>query len=278
MAKFSGAAMMVTGGFLLLERLIHATQQGWAQGRAESRNRIGRTPMDAIELQRTYLDLTTAHIADAVMRLGIPVRQAPGGIRPLWDDIHMVGRVLPARHHGSVDVFLEAFQQASPGDILVVDNGGRDDEACVGDLVTLEARNAGLAGIVIWGRHRDSRELRGIRLPIFSCGALPAGPQRLDEQEPDTLRSARVGEHSVTSAEFVGGDDDGVLFLPLQRAAEIAEVATTIRDTERNQAARMNAGVSLREQARFVDHLSSRDRDGITFRQHLRSVGGAVEV
>ena len=27
---------------------------------------------------------------------------------------------------------------AAPGDVLVVDNGGRLDEACVGDLVALE--------------------------------------------------------------------------------------------------------------------------------------------
>ena len=30
------------------------------------------------------------------------------------------------RHEGSVDVFLEAFQRAADGDVLVVDNGGRE--------------------------------------------------------------------------------------------------------------------------------------------------------
>jgi regulator of RNase E activity RraA len=42
------------------------------------------------------------------------------------------------------------------GDVLVVDNGGRLDEACVGDLVALEAKHAGVAGIAIWGLHRDT--------------------------------------------------------------------------------------------------------------------------
>ncbi|MCD2442767.1 RraA family protein [Agromyces sp. SYSU K20354] len=233
--------------------------------------------MDAVELQRTYLDLTTPHVADAIMRLGIPVRQAPAGIRPIWLNTHVVGRARPARHVGSVDVFLEAFERSEPGDVLVVDNAGREDEACVGDLVALEARNAGLAGIVIWGLHRDSRELRDIRLPVFSRGTLPGGPQRLDDQEADALTAARFGMHTVTAEDFVLGDDDGVLFLPFDRAAEIAALATTIRDTERHQAARMNLGTGFREQARFTEFLAARDRDGTTFRQHLRSIGGAIE-
>lgn len=44
----------------------------------------------------------------------------------------------------------------------------RLDEACVGDLVTLEAKGEGITGIVIWGLHRDSQELREIGLPLFS--------------------------------------------------------------------------------------------------------------
>ncbi|ALN64145.1 demethylmenaquinone methyltransferase [Lysobacter antibioticus] len=234
--------------------------------------------MESVQLQRTYLDLTTPHVADACMRLGIPVRCAPAGMRPLWGDTHLVGRVRPARHYGSVDVFLEAIGLATPGDVLVVDNGGREDEACVGDLVTLEVSRANLSGIVIWGLHRDSAELRAIRLPIFSMGALPVGPQRLDAQDADALASATCGQHTVGIEDFVLGDGDGVLFIPLNRAAEVAEVAAAIRDTERRQAARMRLGTTLRQQSRFDEYLAARHTHGkLTFRQHLRAIGGEVE-
>jgi regulator of RNase E activity RraA len=53
-------------------------------------------------------------------------------------------------------VFLEALGSAGYGDVLVVDNGGRADEACVGDLVVLEAQAAGVSGMVVWGLHRDT--------------------------------------------------------------------------------------------------------------------------
>jgi regulator of RNase E activity RraA len=234
--------------------------------------------MDPLVLQRTYLDLTTPHVADACMRLGIAVRLAPSALRPVWSGTHFVGRVCPARHYGSVDVFLEAIETAERGDVLVVDNGGRMDEACVGDLVTLEASLAGMAGVVIWGLHRDTVELKAIRLPMFSLGTLPVGPQRLDPRETEALVSATCGATLVTAEDFALGDDDGVLFIPLKRAAEVAEVATAIRDTERYQAARMRLGKSFREQARFDTYLQSRLTDPEqTFRQHLRAFGGEIE-
>ena len=233
--------------------------------------------MDARTLHTTFSDLTTAHVADACLRLAVPVRCAPASVRPVWGGIHVVGRARPARHVGSVDVFLEALEHAAPGDVLVVDNDGRTDEACVGDLVALEAAHAGLAGIVIWGLHRDTGQLRAIDVPVFSLGAYPNGPERLDAQPPDALTRASCGAHTVTADDVVLADDDGVVFLAADRAAQVAEVAARIRDTERRQAARMRLGTSLRQQTSFGDYLRARDRDGITFRQHLRSLDAAIE-
>src|SRR5690242_13873191 len=142
--------------------------------------------------------LSTPLVADACVRVGVPLRVAPPGIGAVIPGQRIAGRALPARHYGSVDVFLEAFSGAAHGDVLVVDNGGREDEACVGDLVVLEAQAAGVGGVTVWGRHRDTAELTQIALPVFSYGRCPAGPVRLDEQEPSALASARFGAFLVT--------------------------------------------------------------------------------
>ena len=234
--------------------------------------------MDQQDLRKRFVTLTTAHLADACIRAGLPVRCAPAPMSAVEPGDRLLGRACPARHLGSVDIFLEAFEGAEPDDVLVVDNGGRLDEACVGDLVVLEAEAAGLTGIVIWGLHRDTADIRAIGLPVFSLGAISTGPLSLRDRPAGVLESATVGDHVVSREDLVLGDDDGVLFVPAAEAENLFAIAERIRDTERAQADRIRAGVSLREQVGFAAYLAARrENPSLTFREHLRSLGGAVE-
>ena len=229
-----------------------------------------------MDLRQRFETLTTAHIADACVRAELPVRCL--GLRSVGDGDKVVGRVLPARHAGSVDVFLEAYESAEPGDVLVVDNGGRLDHACVGDLIVQEALTAGLAGVVIWGLHRDTADVRAIGLPVFSLGSLPTGPLRVEERPADALASARMGEWVVDPTDLVLGDHDGVVFVPAAHAEDLFQLAEGIRDKERRQAELIRGGRSLRSQVGFDGFLARRaENPALTFREHLRRVGGVVE-
>lgn len=220
--------------------------------------------------------LTTAHVADACLRLRLVPRCVL--LRPLVEGTSLFGKAVPVRHYGSVDVFLEAITTASPGTVLVVDNAGRLDEGCIGDLVSLEAKSAGISGIVIWGCHRDTAEIRNLGLPLFSLGAFAVGPVRLDPRGEDAFESAKVGAHSIDARDFVVADDDGVLFVPSHRLGEIAQEAKQIRDTERAQAAMAHAGRSLRSQFQFKEYLEARALDpALTFREHLQTLGAKIE-
>ena len=77
---------------------------------------------------------------------------------------------------------------------------------------------------------------------------------------------------------MVFGDDDGVLFVAAKRVEEVLAMASQIWQTEREQARRIKAGETLRQQTAFDEFLARRAADSsYTFRRHLRRIGGAIE-
>ena len=221
-------------------------------------------------------ELSTAAIADACVLTGVSLRAAPASISLQTGMVTAIaGPARAVKHLGSVDVFLEAISLAAAGDVLVVDNGSRSHEGCIGDLVALEAAQAGIAGIVIWGRHRDTRQIAEIGLPLWSEGSVPTGPVEL-RRLADSL--VRVGDSIVASGDLVVADADGVVFVDQADVERVVARAEVVAERERNQATLARAGRSLREQLQFADYLRRRAKDPLlTFRAHLRRIDGEIE-
>ncbi len=170
------------------------------------------------------------------------------------------------------------MSESRKGDILVIDNGGRTDEACIGDLTTLEAKASGLAGLIVWGCHRDTEELTRIHFPVFSMGRCSPGPVTLRPRPKDALKIARLGKFHVDRNDAVLADDDGVIFFKLKDAIALSKTALKIQKTEHQQAERVRKGNLLQDQLKFHTYLSKRTSDpSYTFRKHLRAIGGAIE-
>jgi regulator of RNase E activity RraA len=223
---------------------------------------------------------TTPFIADACALLHLPIRLGPAHIKPVRASMRIAGRACPAKHAGSTDVFLEAISQAERGDVLVIDNVGRLDEGCIGDLVAGEAHVAGLAGIIVWGAHRDTAAIDAIGLPVWSLGTCPAGPRELRTRSSHALEAASLGGHvTVTRDDFVFADLDGVVVIATADLPRVVDAARDIATREQAQAARLLRGERLRDQLQLDTYVTRRQAEPTyTFRDHLRSLGGAIEI
>ena len=223
-------------------------------------------------------ELSTAHVTDAHARLGAAARCGPFGLLSIAPGMRIAGPVQVVRHVGSVDLLFEAMASAPAGGVLVVEDRGRRDRACVGDLVTIEAAGAGLAGIVIDGCHRDTEELLEIGLPVFSLGAHPSGPIAVDPRPDDAFTECRFGEWTAATGDFVLGDRDGVVLIAATELADVVRHALVVRDTEREHRRRFAGGEHLRAQFRFAEYLTARETNpALTFRQHLAALAASIE-
>lgn len=229
-----------------------------------------------MQARTAFDDLSTAILNDACLRLGVAYGLAPPGIASIVPGSRVAGRVLPVRHTGQAEIFFEAIEAARPGDVMVIDNDGRLDEGCIGDLVAVEARAAGIEGFVIWGSYRDKVELRALGVPVFAYGTFPRGPVEGRTVPTDRLERAHLGSITTERGDLVFADDDGALFVAESDFANVVRVAQQIRARERQQCDLVARGTTLRAQFAFAEFLERRAKDhSYTFSQHVRETGGA---
>jgi regulator of RNase E activity RraA len=227
----------------------------------------------------TGFDWTTPFIADACVQLSLPVRVGPPGLKPNIAGSKAAGPARPARHAGSTDVFLEAIAASQKGDVLVIDNSGRTDEGCIGDLVVGEAFVSGIAATICWGTHRDTGAILAFGAKVWSLGTCPNGPLELRRRSATALTAANIGAATVTLEDYVFADDDGVVVVETAQLHRIVEAAKDIAAREGAQAARLLKGELLRNQLDLAGYVARREADpDHTFRDHLKSFGGAIEI
>ena len=114
--------------------------------------------------------LDTATISDAMDKLRISSQCL--GIKPRDQQFRLAGRAytilygpLDAEKPGTVGDFIDKL---GPGDVVAIDNGGREDATVWGDILTFLAHKKGLAGTVIDGACRDVHLCLSLGYPIYS--------------------------------------------------------------------------------------------------------------
>lgn len=170
--------------------------------------------------------LPTANIADSMERFG-----CPRGILPVWDGARVAAEAFTVLTRAGDNLFLhEAMKEIAPGQVMVVDGGGDESRALMGDLIGARALDAGVAGFVIDGAVRDAPALRDLGLPVFARTVTPAGPYK---HGPGRLQvPVAIGGVVVRPGDIVVGDEDGVVVVPIELAEEVAVRARGVFDGE----------------------------------------------
>ena len=202
---------------------------------------------------------SAATVSDALDRLGLPGPML--GITPLFDGARLCGRAFTVRYvtagspPGTVGDYLD---DVAPGEVVVLDNGGRTDCTVWGDILTAMAADRRVSGTVIDGVCRDVQRALGIGYPVYSRGRfMRTGKDRVEVS--DVGRPVTIGGVRVSPGDLLLGDADGILAVPCGIEDQVLEICTGIAAREDAIVADVLAGTPLAEaRQRHGYHLLQR--------------------
>ncbi|MHC3941828.1 RraA family protein [Paenochrobactrum sp. BZR 201-1] len=116
-----------------------------------------------------------------------------------------------------------ALSHLRAGDMLVIDRLGDDRHACLGGVVARAAKQAGIAGVIIDGPCTDAAEILAEGLPVWCRGISSITTRQLDLGGTFN-RPVSCGNVPVLAGDIVLADASGVVVLPADEAAEIADI------------------------------------------------------
>jgi regulator of RNase E activity RraA len=192
------------------------------------------------DVVKRLAQLPAANIGDAVDRLGV----ADSAIQAIWSGAKLAGPAFTVwTRPGDTQGIHEALKLVRPGDVIVVAGGGDESRALLGELIGERSINLGVAGFALDGAARDAEALAEIGMPVFARATSPAGPYKHGPFRIGTPIS--FGGVPVLPGDIIIGDSDGVVVIPREQAAEVADAAEAVFADETSRRA---AIVAARQQ------------------------------
>ncbi len=146
----------------------------------------------------------------------------------------------------------DAYALTEPGDVVVIDGGGRGEVSAMGGLSTLIAKKYGLAGNIVDCGVRDIQDIRNLDYPVWSRGLTPiSGKFRFAALEINgRVTCAGV---PVTPGDLVVADDSGVVIVPQRFVNKVIQEAINILQKESRLIEAIEAGSSVEEIKKILD-------------------------
>lgn len=196
---------------------------------------------------------SSATVHEAAGRTGA----LPHAIKPVYAGAGVLAPAFPVLCPSGDNLWLHhAIYAASPGEVLVVAIGNPQDVeyGYWGEVMAVAAQARGLAGLVIDGGVRDSRELADLGFPVFA-GAISIRGTIKDPTAHGTLgKPVVIGDVPINRGDIVVADADGVVVIPHEDAQSVAASSAARVEKEHAVMAELRAGKSTVELFGLPDH------------------------
>lgn len=203
--------------------------------------------------ERIKTELFTAVVGDVMDTLGLTKQFLPPQIKPLDDEMVVVGRALTVLEsdvsepkNRSFGLMFDALDDLKPDEVYLA-SGMSQTYAVWGGLMSTRAIKLGAVGAVLNGYHRDTPEIRSLNFPIFSWGGYAQDQggrgEVVDYRCPLTFQNGVT----VYPGDVVFGDVDGVVVIPREHEREVVDLALEKVRGENKVREAIESGMSAKE-------------------------------
>ena len=196
--------------------------------------KIERSPADVVRLLGV-LGVATVHEAQGRAGLMRPY------LRPIYPAARLAAPAITVSCHPGDNLMIHAaIEVCAPGDVLVVAPVSDSADGMFGELLAVSCRAHGVVGLVIDAGVRDTADLIAMNFPVWSKAVSAQGTVK------STAGSVNVdvvcAGALVRAGDVIIGDQDGVVVVPREHAAEVARLAQERQTKEERNRERLRAG------------------------------------
>ena len=205
------------------------------------------------EVCERYKKLYTGAIGDILDKRGLRNQILPYYIQSMTGNMKIAGPAFTGYGAPIADITgtdmerrLQMLDSITPLTISVWSTGGDMESAHWGEIMSTAARERGCQGAVLDGGVRDMDFINEMGFPVFARFKSPASSIGRWEIKQWQI-AIKIGNTVIKPGDFIFGDVDGVVVVPMELTLEVLKAAEDIASREDGMRKELGEGMPITE-------------------------------